>query len=231
MNTVIRYGDRLRQSKLYDVLIAAPWIFISAYVAAGHLANISFMMSQPLWFSKPWPHMAMMLGSRLGLALFFLLQFVFILTRTLPKRRTETPFPKIIALIGATLGLAFSLIPTAEPNAIVELASIALILVGAAAAVYSLFVLGRSFSLLPEARELATVGPYRFVRHPLYASELIMLIGVGMQFQLPASVFLIAAIFGLLVLRMGYEETLLSATFPAYADYARQTKRLIPWVY
>jgi protein-S-isoprenylcysteine O-methyltransferase Ste14 len=38
-------------------------------------------------------------------------------------------------------------------------------------------VLGRSFGLLPAQRGLVVVGPYRFVRHPIYFGYLIGHIG------------------------------------------------------
>ena len=37
--------------------------------------------------------------------------------------------------------------------------------------VYGLLYLRRSLSIIPEARRLVTGGPYRFIRHPLYAGR------------------------------------------------------------
>jgi protein-S-isoprenylcysteine O-methyltransferase Ste14 len=41
--------------------------------------------------------------------------------------------------------------------------------------------LGRSISILPQARQLVTSGPYAFVRHPLYLGEMTAMLGIAMQ--------------------------------------------------
>jgi protein-S-isoprenylcysteine O-methyltransferase Ste14 len=45
-----------------------------------------------------------------------------------------------------------------------------------------IFHLGRSFSVVPQARGLVRGGPYSFVRHPLYLAEEIALLGILLQF-------------------------------------------------
>ena len=41
-------------------------------------------------------------------------------------------------------------------------------------AVWGLLYLRKSFSIIPEARRVVSGGPYRFIRHPLYAAEIIV---------------------------------------------------------
>ena len=78
---------------------------------------------------------------------------------------------------------------------------------------------------------LVTNGPYRYWRHPIYAS-IIYFTWAG-QVGSPAAVPIAlagAVTFGLFV-RMLIEEQLLTQTYPAYAEYAKKAKRLIPFVY
>ncbi|HEY2823996.1 MAG TPA: isoprenylcysteine carboxylmethyltransferase family protein [Gemmatimonadales bacterium] len=90
----------------------------------------------------------------------------------------------------------------------------------------------RSFhgSASPTAGGLVTTGPYRFWRHPIYASILyFILAGVAAH---PSA--LSGACGGLAALavtvRIGSEERLLRERYPEYAAYARGTKRLVPFL-
>ena len=106
-----------------------------------------------------------------------------------------------------------------------------LILFGSAAAVIALLQLGRSFSLMAEARQLVTSGPYRLVRHPLYLAEELAIIGISMQFFSLSTAFFLAVQIAFQLRRMHNEEAVLSETFPEYAAYRDKTARLIPSIY
>ena len=58
----------------------------------------------------------------------------------------------------------------------------ALIMIGNTLDIWGYFVLCRSFGIVPEARELKTTGPYRFVRHPVYLGQFIAQAGVWLFF-------------------------------------------------
>ena len=78
---------------------------------------------------------------------------------------------------------------------------------------------------------LVTTGPYRYWRHPIYAS-IIYFVWAG-QVEAPEvralAVALVAS--AALVVRMVLEEQFLVATYPEYPAYAARAKRLIPFVY
>ncbi len=83
----------------------------------------------------------------------------------------------------------------------------------------------------PTAGGLVTTGPYRFVRHPIYAA--VCLFGWA---GVLAHWSLINAALGILILagafmRMLAEERLVTAQYPEYRDYARVTKRLMPYIF
>ena len=90
--------------------------------------------------------------------------------------------PRISALIGTFLLTAVVLFPRRELSTAAGLVSTLLILAGDGFAVFVLVRLRHLFSIMAEARELVTSGPYRLVRHPLYLAEQVATLGNVMQF-------------------------------------------------
>lgn len=92
----------------------------------------------------------------------------------------------------------------------------------------------RSLTALPDVRpggSLATRGPYRAIRHPMYAA--VLLAGLALVLDQP-SVTRVAAYAVLavdLLLKLSYEERLLEREYPEYGAYRARTKRLIPFLY
>lgn len=91
-----------------------------------------------------------------------------------------------------------------------------------------------NFGVYPEPREqaqLVTSGPYQWVRHPMYLSVLLFMLGIamyngGLLNQL-SLVTLLAAILG----KMHREERYLHQAFDGYGKYACNCKRLLPFIY
>ena len=78
---------------------------------------------------------------------------------------------------------------------------------------------------------LVTTGPYRYWRHPIYAS-IIYFVWAG-QIEAPSALPLaLAAVATLgLLARMLIEESFLTRAYPEYSQYAKQVKRLIPHIF
>jgi protein-S-isoprenylcysteine O-methyltransferase Ste14 len=82
------------------------------------------------------------------------------------------------------------------------------------------------------SHRLVTSGPYRWVRHPGYLSNLMCLAGMGLTLSSLVALALTALVVPLIVWRMGSEEAMLAAEFgEEYRAYQQRTKRLIPLVY
>jgi len=81
----------------------------------------------------------------------------------------------------------------------------------------------------PTAGGLVTNGPYRYLRHPIYASILYFFwAGIAAHPSiLGAALALLAT--GMTALRIAGEEKLLVQRYPEYTDYARKTARVIPF--
>jgi protein-S-isoprenylcysteine O-methyltransferase Ste14 len=83
---------------------------------------------------------------------------------------------------------------------------------------------------LPDAC-LVTSGPYRWIRHPMYTSLLVMMLGVALFHNTWANylglLLLLIAVYG----KIRREESHLHVRFEDYSDYVKRTHRLIPKVY
>ena len=115
------------------------------------------------------------------------------------------------------------------------LAALAAVAVGLGIAVWARLHLGRNWSgqvIVRMGHSLVTSGPYRRVRHPIYAGMTVALAGTALAIGAPyAFVALGLILFGFLV-RVRLEEALMRETFPNdYDAYRRRTARLIPGVF
>jgi protein-S-isoprenylcysteine O-methyltransferase Ste14 len=91
----------------------------------------------------------------------------------------------------------------------------------------------RSFHLAANPTEggLVTSGPYRYIRHPIYASIVYFTTaGVVANLNLVNGVLLGLLCSGVAV-RVYCEEKLIMTKYPDYADYAGRTRRIIPFVF
>lgn len=91
----------------------------------------------------------------------------------------------------------------------------------------------RSFHATASPTEggLVTTGPYRYVRHPIYTSVLIMVwAGATGNFSIANVAFCVVTSAGAWV-RIRSEETLVRVRYPDYDAYAQKTKRFIPFVF
>lgn len=88
--------------------------------------------------------------------------------------------------------------------------------------------------VLPDVRpnaQLVQRGPYRFIRHPMYSAILLATLALVIDsFTWLRLGFWFVLLIDLLV-KLHYEERLLSAHYPDYRRYQQQTKRLLPWLY
>jgi protein-S-isoprenylcysteine O-methyltransferase len=142
----------------------------------------------------------------------------------------------LAGILVATLVANF--VPQAHSEWLYRLRAVgaALCIAGLALRWYSIFYLGRLFTVnvaIASDHRLIETGPYRFVRHPSYSGSLLAFIGLGVTYANWLS--LIIVVLPVLLAfrrRIGIEEAALSqALGERYTQYMARTKRLIPGVY
>lgn len=169
--------------------------------------------------------------AEVGSFIFVVMILIFLVLRSPVRARAKGLAPSIVATLGAFFAVTVVWLPRVELGFAMSLLSLMLILTGMVFSTYTLLFLGRSFSIMPQARELVTSGPYALVRHPLYLGEGLAIIGTMLQFISPLALAIVGLQCAFQVLRMKNEETVLMSQYPEYRDYMARTARVIPGVY
>lgn len=219
----------LCRTRAYDRAMRLPylaWVSLLILTYGGGLATYARTAG-----SMPAYAFASGIAMRLATLVFLVLAAGAVLARLRPSAKARGLGPRLAALFGSFLVYSFVLFPRRELSVAAETVSTLVILIGTAGAAYVLTQLGRSFSIMAEARRLVTTGMYRFVRHPLYLAEELAVVGVAMQFWSVGTALILLAQIAFQLIRMRNEEAVLEAAFPEYARYRERTARLIPFLY
>jgi len=216
--------------KFYDTLMRAPIIAYTIFFFVREVNALRGIIGQHPTFDNDWAFI-FNLAARISVIQFMLLLVLFHIARYRPLKKFDSMAPKVTALIGLTLSLTVLLLPRAGGDPWFDGASLSLTLSGNILCIVALMTLGRSISIMPEARKLVVDGLYRRIRHPLYLAEEVALIGVFLQFRSWPAAALLMAHFIFQLMRMYWEEKILKESFPEYGEYCRTTHRLIPGIY
>jgi len=216
-------------SKAYDAVAALPLILWFAYGALqlrAALAHDGALIAAGTASLFIW----VQFFSLLAAACFNLLLVYLLVVRDKPVARSRGAVPRIFAVLGTFAGVGILSLPVAQLGLGMQILAAVLIGLGSLTSFLVLWRLGKSFSIMPEARKLVTSGPYARARHPLYAVEMITIIGTALQFAAPWSWVLALLVVTLLWIRSHFEEQVLAESFPDYAAYRAKTARFIPGV-
>jgi protein-S-isoprenylcysteine O-methyltransferase Ste14 len=142
---------------------------------------------------------------------------------------------KIGALGFLVLQTAFlNAFPIAQQSRGLRRAGLLIYLAGLGVAMLGRLQLGNNWvdledsKVLPEHAVVST-GVYRFIRHPIYAGDLLLLAGL----QLALNSWLVVGVLApllVVVKRTSVEERQLAERLPEYSSYKARTKRFIPLV-
>ncbi len=85
-------------------------------------------------------------------------------------------------------------------------------------------------SAAPGGTAVIRRGPYRFVRHPMYSAVLLFVWAGILSHQSVLTLASGVAVTAVVIARVRAEEQLLRSKYSDYAEYARSTKAVVPYV-
>lgn len=130
--------------------------------------------------------------------------------------------------------LFLDILPIASQPSLVRSLGIILYFGGLATAMLGRVQLGNNwvdledYQVLDE-QQLVTQGIYRYMRHPIYTGDILLLI--GLELALNSWLVVATALPLVVVIRQAlHEDVLLARAFPGYSTYCTRTKRFIPFI-
>lgn len=143
-------------------------------------------------------------------------------------------FALLPLLLAATLWLP---VDSLWPPALSWFARIVGVLIAASAAglfAWGVVALGRNLTPNPKPLDdghLVRTGAYAIVRHPIYAGVIFGMLAIGLFLNSIVGLLSAGVLFVFFDLKSRREERWLREKYPEYADYCRQTRKLIPFIY
>lgn len=209
--------------------LAAPASALPRWLTPARLDRAEQVAIVVLWSWFAWR----VLQSENPFAPLALLSETAVLFFVLIRRRTDAISLRLGDWLLAVTATLAPLLIMPVPDSLPALAplGLALVLLGNVIQAWAKLVLRRSFGIAPANRGIKISGPYKLVRHPMYAGYLLVHIGILML--MPAAINLVIYTIGwwAQILRLLAEERLLGED-EAYREYAEKVRyRLIPGIF
>ena len=157
-------------------------------------------------------------------------------------RRDQGTVVLIVCSVGLAIGLGLAAAEFVPALAIpispwpLFVAGLSLGWAGIGLALWATYTLGRFYRpvvTIHEDHEVVTTGPYRYVRHPIYAGAMVLMVGVGLALGNWLSLILCALLpLSAYVARIRVEERALEeALGDRYRQYEQGKARLVPGIW
>lgn len=78
---------------------------------------------------------------------------------------------------------------------------------------------------------LITKKPYRYIRHPMYSAVLFFCLGLVLENPSLWNCIVYGILLIDLLIKLNWEEQMLSEKYPDYKTYQKKTKKLIPFIF
>jgi protein-S-isoprenylcysteine O-methyltransferase Ste14 len=207
------------------------------------MASLLFVPAGTLDYWQAWTFLATYFAASLAISLYLIRKDPALLARRMsggPFAEKE-PVQKLI-MSGTSLGFIGLLVLSAidhrlgwsDMSASLAIAGDVILVLGW----LGIYVVFRENSFASATIESAadqrviSTGPYAWVRHPMYAAALVMLLGIPLALGSYWGVIIVVALVPLLIWRLTDEERFLAQNLPGYREYQGRVRyRLLPLIW
>jgi len=217
------------------------WIGLAAVVIVMGL--LLFVSAGTIRYWQGWAYLAIFTGASILITIYLIKHDPALLERRTRGGPTaeKRPAQRIIMLFTSIGFISLLVVPafdfrfgwSAVPLSVVVLGD-AMVAVG----FYFIFLVYRENTFtsatieIAENQQVISTGPYAIVRHPMYASALLYLLGTPLALGSYWGLVVFGAILPFLLWRIIDEERLLAKQLPGYTEYQERVhNRLLPFVW
>lgn len=217
--------------------------WLSLVILAFCMGLVLFACAGTAAYWQGWVYLSIFMGASTVITVYLMRRDPALLERRMSGGPTaeKRPAQKLIMLFASLAFIALLVVPSLDyrfrlskaPTGMVVLGDILVVL-----GFYFIFVVYRANTFTSATIEVAKdqividTGPYAIVRHPMYASALIYLVGTPLALGSYWGFVALAAMLPALVWRLSDEESLLAADLSGYVDYQKRVRyRLLPFVW
>ena len=231
-----RLGEDTREN-----LRARAWLGLAVLAVA--MALLLFVPAGTAHYWQAWVYLFLFIGASALTTLFLMKRDPALLERRMRAGPTaeQRPAQKIIMLFTSLGFIALLVVPalghrygwTTVPPSVVAVGD-ALVIIGCLliARVYRENTFTSATVQVVESQRVISTGPYAIVRHPMYASAFLYLVGTPLALGSYWGLAPIVLMVPFLIWRLLDEERLLTRQLPGYADYRMRVRhRLVPFVW
>jgi protein-S-isoprenylcysteine O-methyltransferase Ste14 len=222
-------------------LNAQAWLSLVALAVVMGL--LLFVPAWTIHYWQAWVYLSIFTGASLLTTLYLMKKDPELLKRrmrggpTAEKRRTQ----KLIMLCTSIGFIALLVVPALDHRFGWSPMPLFVVIVGdvlVAIGFYFIFLVYKENTFtsatieVAEDQKVISTGPYSIVRHPMYASALLYLVGTPLALASFWGLLPLAAMMPFLIWRLRDEESFLAGNLSGYTEYQKKVRyRLIPFIW
>jgi protein-S-isoprenylcysteine O-methyltransferase Ste14 len=216
---------------------------LALMVLAIVMGLLLFVPAETIHYWQAWVYLAVFTGASLLVSLYLIRRDPALLNRRMsggPTAEKETA-QKIIMLFISIGFIALLVVPALDYRFGWSAVALSVVIAGnilVATGFYFIFLVYKENTFaaatveIAENQKVISTGPYELLRHPMYASALLYLVGTPLALGSYYGLLALAFIMPFLVWRLFDEERFLAKNLPEYAEYQKKVQhRLVPYIW